>query len=116
MTINFPYLRVEISFSFINPRTFLRFWNTIFSLILSGFAFNTLSGFPVRTNVPKYFCLSLSKVDKPETAKLLAESPSVIIKVQSFDLFVPAYYASYNFVIFSKSYFLAFLIFLTVFL
>uniref|UniRef100_A0A6G5A4I2 Secreted protein n=1 Tax=Rhipicephalus microplus TaxID=6941 RepID=A0A6G5A4I2_RHIMP len=64
-----------------------------FSRICLWVASRTLRIFPLRGNTPN---LSRPTTASPETAKLLAESPSVRMRVQSTELRVPASLASSN--------------------
>lgn len=74
--------------------TLIRLFISAFSIICLVVASLTFSSLPLRGKTPY---LSLPIIPRPATAKVLAESPSVNIKVQSLELRVPASFASSSF-------------------
>ena len=89
-----PYQSYFVSVYFVpilSPVILRRFWISGFSIIWVVVASQTLSIFPFKGKEPY---LSLVKVSIPASAKDLAESPSVRIKMHSSDFPVPAQLAS----------------------
>ena len=97
MIIIEPYLK-DLTFSYFlanwRPRIFIRYCSSWFSEDCFGVASLTFKSFPFNGNTPY---LSLPTISIPAMARDLAESPSVKIKVQYSEFFVPASLASSSF-------------------